>query len=1170
MACATHLPAIFVLIQLYLLAASASRAPGNATASSLCHPDQAAALLQLKESFIFDYSTTTLSSWQPGTDCCHWEGVGCDDGISGGGHVTVLDLGGCGLYSYGCHAALFNLASLCYLDLSMNDFGRSRIPAVGFGRLTNLTHLNLSQSSFYGQVPSTIGNLTSLISLDLSSLNDIDPFETNNMNDILYGGNDLELREPSFETLFANLTNLRELYLDGVDISSSREEWCSGLGKSVPRLQVLSMGGCNLWGPIHSSLSSLRSLTVINLNSNSNISGVIPEFLSEFHNLSVLQLKYNHFSGSFPLKIFLLKNIRVIDVSHNDQLSGHLPEFKNGTSLETLNLYYTNFSSIKLGSFRNLMKLRRLGIDVDGRSISTMEPTDLLFNKLNSLQSLLLSFVKFSGEFGPFFSWISNLQNLTSLQLTDYYSSKIMPPLIGNLTNLTSLEITRCGFSGEIPPSIGNLSKLISLRISSCHFSGRIPSSIGNLKKLRSLDITSNRLLGGPITRDIGQLSKLMVLKLGGCGFSGTIPSTIVNLTQLIYVGLGHNDLTGEIPTSLFTSPIMLLLDLSSNQLSGPIQEFDTLNSHMSAVYLHENQITGQIPSSFFQLTSLVAMDLSSNNLTGLIQLSSPWKLRKLGYLALSNNRLSILDEEDSKPTEPLLPNLFRLELASCNMTRIPRFLMQVNHIRTLDLSRNKIQGAIPQWIWETWDDSIIILDLSNNIFTNMPLSSNMLPSRLEYLDISFNELEGQIPTPNLLTAFSSFFQVLDYSNNKFSSFMSNFTAYLSQTAYLTLSRNNISGHIPNSICDSRKLVVLDLSFNKFSGIIPSCLIEDSHLHVLNLRENHFEGTLPYNVAEHCNLQTIDLHGNKIQGQLPRSFSNCANLEILDIGNNQIVDTFPSWLGRLSHLCVLVLGSNLFYGPLAYPSRDSKFGDYFSRLQIIDISSNNFSGNLDPRWFERLTFMMANSNDTGNILGHPNFDRTPYYYDIIAITYKGQDVTFEKVRTALTVIDFSNNSFHGDIPESTGRLVSLHVLNMSHNAFTGRIPTKMGEMRQLESLDLSWNELSGEIPQELTNLTFLSTLKFCENKLYGRIPQSGQFATFENTSYERNTGLCGPPLSKPCGDSSNPNEAQVSISEDHADIVLFLFIGVGFGVGFTAGILMKWGKIGKWFRIVRT
>lgn len=212
--------------------------------------------------------------------------------------------------------------------------------------------------------------------------------------------------------------------------------------------------------------------------------------------------------------------------------------------------------------------------------------------------------------------------------------------------------------------------------------------------------------------------------------------------------------------------------------------------------------------------------------------------------------------------------------------------------------------------------------------------------------------------------------------------------------------------------------------------------------------------------------------------------------------------------------------------------------------------------------------MMSKFNETGNILSHQISDRDVYYQDIVAITLKGRYVTFGKVLTTLTAIDFSNNALDGDIPESIGMLVSLHILSMSHNAFTGRIPPQIGEMRQLESLDLSWNKLSGGIPQELTNLTFIGTLNLCENKLDGRIPQSRQFATFGNSSYVGNSGLCGPPLSKPCGSSRNPNETHVNIPEDHVDIILFLFTGAGFGIGFTAGILIKWGKIGKWIQIV--
>lgn len=242
----------------------------------LCHLDQAKALLQLKKSFFFGRSTTKRPSWQHGTDCCLWEGVGCD---AASGNLTVLDLNNYGLSSYGLDPSIFSLTSLRRLDLSMNDFSAGRfasrripvwsdnIPATGFERFTLLTHLNLSESALYGRIPLGISKLMNLISLDLSNSfyydcdrPDLNPLATCN-----------GMWEPSFDTLVANLTNLRELYLDDVYLPLSVQELCTSLATSVPRLQVLSSSNCDLSGPIHVSLSKLQSLTVINLGGNNDI-----------------------------------------------------------------------------------------------------------------------------------------------------------------------------------------------------------------------------------------------------------------------------------------------------------------------------------------------------------------------------------------------------------------------------------------------------------------------------------------------------------------------------------------------------------------------------------------------------------------------------------------------------------------------------------------------------------------------------------------------------------------------------------------------------------------------------------------------------------------------------------------------------------------------------------
>ncbi|EEE53922.1 receptor-like protein 7 isoform X1 [Oryza sativa Japonica Group] len=1047
---------VVILIQPYSIHAAAN----SSNTTIRCLTSQSSALLQLKSSF---HDASRLSSWQPDTDCCRWEGVTCR---MASGHVVVLDLSDGYLQSNGLHPALFNLTLLTNLALSGNDFMGAQLPDSGFERLSKLVSLDLSATNFAGQIPIGIGNLSNMLALDLSH------------NPNLY------LTEPSFQTFIANLSNLRELYLDEMDLSSSGATWSSDVAASAPQIQILSFMSCGLSGFIDPSFSRLRSLTMINVRLNV-ISGMVPEFFANFSFLTILELSGNAFEGQFPTKIFQLKRLQFIDLYWNNKLCVQLPEFLPGSRLEVLDLILTNRSNAIPASVVNLKYLKHLGLTTVEAS---MNSDILLIRELHWLEVLRLYGGSGQGKLVSF-SWIGSLKHLTYLELGNYNFSGLMPSSIINLTNLTSLTLYNCSMSGPIPSWIGNL-------------------------------------------------------------------------IQLNNLNFRNNNLNGTIPKSIFALPALQSLYLDSNQLSGHLEDIPVpLSSSVYDIDLSNNWLHGPIPKSFFCLPNLEYLNLESNHLTGIVELRPFWRLRSLYFLGFSNNKLSVIDGEDS-PSQ-YLPKIQHLGLACCNLTKLPRILRHLYDILELDLSSNKIGGVIPGWIWEIWKDTLGSLDLSNNAFTSLENSPSLVTfTHLSHLNLSFNRLQGEIPIPAISLPYGVV--VLDYSNNGFSSILRTFGRYLNKVAYINLSKNKLKGYVPISICSMKKLQFLYLSDNNFSGFVPSCLVEGRSLRVLNLRGNKFNGMLPKGIKEGCKLETIDLNSNQIEGRLPRTLSNCKSLELLDVSNNHILDLFPLWLGNLPKLRVLVLRSNQLYGTIKGLHNSDLTRDHFSSLQILDLANNTLSGQLPPKWFEKLKSMMANVDD-GQVLEHQtNFSQGFIYRDIITITYKGFDMTFNRMLTTFKAIDFSNNSFVGVIPGTIGSLVSLHGLNMSHNNFTGAIPQQLGNLAQLESLDLSWNQLSGVIPHELTFLTSLSWLNLSNNNLTGRIPQSNQFLSFSNSSFEGNLGLCGRPLSKDCDSSGSITPNTEASSEDSSlwqdkvgVILMFVFAGLGFVVGFMLTIIFQ-------------
>ncbi|KAK4594452.1 hypothetical protein RGQ29_018224 [Quercus rubra] len=906
--------------------------------------------------------------------------------------------------------------------------------------------------------------------------------------------------------------------------------------KNTSHVVGLDLTSSLLFGPIlsNSTLFFLPNLRRLNLADNWFAVSLIPSEFGNFKSLTHLNLSRSGFSGQIPSEISQLSSLVSLDLSYNRLLVIEAPVWKRVIG--------------------NLTQLRELILD--STNMSSFRP-NFLMNLSSSLTTLSLSGCDLRGKLEI------NILCLRSIQTLDLSYNQLLvieapvwKRVIGNLTQLRELHLDYTNMSSIRPNSLMNLSSsLTTLSLHNCDLRGKLENNILYLPSIQTLDLTGNSNLEGSLLmfsreflNSIDNLKSLKHLALPNCNFTGSIPAWLGNFTKLTYLDLSNNSFSGLLPSSLFNLPNLSTLNLEYNQLVGP------LPSHVSGLNLivlslSSNFLNGTLPSWLYNLPSLVTLALygnqfigeigefnsnslqnlvlSSNKLQGSIPRSIS-RLVNLTTLFLSSNNLSIMLGSEMfsklKNLEILdlsnnsvsinnnaayaLPNLQYLYLAYSNISEFPNFLGLTTDLQILDLSNNRICGRVPRWLGDVGNNSLHHVDLRNNL------------------------LQGPVPILN-----SSHLQYIFFSNN------------------------NLTGEIPSLICNAINLRVLDLSHNNLSGMIPKCLVNSTTLSVLDLRRNSIHGNIPAIFSKGNNFRNINLNGNQLEGSLPPSLANCRDLEVLDLGNNKINGAFPYWLGSLQKLQVLVIRSNRFQGRIGNPK--TKFP--FPNLRIIDISNNQFNGPLPIIYFEYLKAMM-NVDESG--VAGPYMGES-YYQDSLNIMMKGQYIEMERVLTILTCIDFSNNSFRGDMPKIIGRLKSLKGLNFSYNNLIGYIPLSIANLTNLEWLDLSFNKLSGEIPSQLAYLTSLAVLNLSHNQLTGHIPSGNQFNTFNNDSYIENLGLCGFPLSKTCDNHEAKQPPPPTLQQDenleHENGFRWQAVSIGYACGTIFGMFMGYlmFKIGK-------
>ncbi|RCV10080.1 hypothetical protein SETIT_2G083100v2 [Setaria italica] len=570
--------------------------------------------LRSQEEALFQWKSTlrssvALDSWRQGMSPCssNWTGIACSTVHRGNRKslvVTRISLPNSSINGQIGELNFSALPFLTYIDLSFNSL-HGEIP-LSVTSLNALSYLDLSVNSLTGQIPENLGNLTRLSMLFLSSnhLSGFIPYSVGNLINLFWLDLSDNRLSGGIPVSLANLTELNSVYLLKNEISGFLPQEI-GL---LPNLSYLVLFGNQMSGPVPSSLGNLTNLFDLDLFDNQFV-GSIPEELGTLVGINTVHLSLNQLSGSIPATLANLTSITTLTLFGN-MLSGPLPrELANLTHLVTLYLSNNSLTGELPSGFCKGGKLQWFNVG-DNLFTGTI-PKSL--QTCNSLKQLGLSFNHLMGDIsnlGPYPHLIevglrrNNLSgqlsktwalsiNLTKMIISENMISGSLPLELSNLVNLVALSLHTNNLTGNIPPELGNLGNMYSLNLSRNQFSGHIPSELGRMRNLQFLDISHNKF-SGSIPEELGSCTKLQCLMIDHNNLSGYLPLAIGNLENLqIVLDLSSNKLTGELPAQLGNLGMLEFLNLSHNQFNG------------------------SIPSSFGRMISLSTLDVSYNNLEG-------------------------------------------------------------------------------------------------------------------------------------------------------------------------------------------------------------------------------------------------------------------------------------------------------------------------------------------------------------------------------------------------------------------------------------------------------------------------------------------------------------------------------------------------------------------------
>ncbi|XP_057766378.1 probable leucine-rich repeat receptor-like serine/threonine-protein kinase At3g14840 [Salvia miltiorrhiza] len=214
------------------------------------------------------------------------------------------------------------------------------------------------------------------------------------------------------------------------------------------------------------------------------------------------------------------------------------------------------------------------------------------------------------------------LVGLPSLQVIDLsrnYLDGILPPEWGSMESLWKIAVLGNRLTGPIPKELAKISALEELVLEANQFTGGIPPEFGDLPRFRKFQLTSNNLTGD-LPASLAKLNTLEAFLISDNNFTGSIPNYIQNWSNIKRLEIQASGLSGPIPSNLLF--LTNLTDLRISDLNGGQSAFPNISTSTSwdQVIFRSCNIVGELPTFLEKLDFNDSLDLSFNNLTGPIR----------------------------------------------------------------------------------------------------------------------------------------------------------------------------------------------------------------------------------------------------------------------------------------------------------------------------------------------------------------------------------------------------------------------------------------------------------------------------------------------------------------------------------------------------------------------